>query len=208
MILSFTNLHLPFLKICALTTFFLTVISTQATLADASESPEQAPVKAGSSSLEIGLPLPQLTLAGDDGGKLNDAPWTPQEHAGKVHMIFYVDPDERGDGEQLEQALKNEEFPFDKVGSSAIINMKAAAMPNFLIGMSLSSKQKKFPRTSYAKDFTKHLVEKWGLKDDAYNFLIASPTGILLYQRSGKPSENDIQKIIEIIKANLPVATK
>lgn len=160
------------------------------------------------SELKIGDHLPPVTLTGEDGGKLDNSPWTPAEHGGKVHMIFYVDPDERADGEELEGALKKEEFPSDKVGSSAIINMKAAAMPNFLIGMSLSSKQKKYPRTSYAKDFSKFMVRKWGLKDDAYNFLVAGPTGKLLYRLTGKPTQEDIKKIIEIIKANLPAVTK
>ncbi len=158
--------------------------------------------------LKVGSLPPEAKLDGEDGGKLDGTVWDYKNHFGKIHLIFYVDPDEKGDGEELEDELKAQKFPLDQVGSSAVVNMKATALPNFMIGMTLSSKQKKFPSTTYAKDFTKHMVGEWGLKDDAYNFIILNQKGELLYRKLGKPTPDEIRAIIELIKKNLVVAAE
>ena len=164
---------------------------------------------AGDPSVEVlrdGAKPPELRLDGENGGKLDGTPWDYRHYLGRIHLIFYVDPDERSDGEYLEEALDAQKFKIEQVDSSALINMKATALPNFMIGITLSAKQKKFPTTTYGKDFTKYLVKEWGLKDDAYNFIILNQKGELIYRKSGKPNPEEIAAIIELIKKNLVVA--
>jgi predicted transcriptional regulator len=164
---------------------------------------------AGDAPLELlreGSRPPELLLDGENGGKLDGTPWDYRNYLGKIHLVFYVDPDERSDGEALEDALDAQKFKIGQVDSSALINMKATVLPNFMIGITLSAKQKKFPTTTYAKDFTKYLVKEWGLKDDAYNFIIFNKKGELIYRKTGKPSADEITAIIELIKKNLVVA--
>lgn len=164
---------------------------------------------AGDAPLELlreGSRPPELLLDGENGGKLDGTPWDYRNYLGRIHLIFYVDPDERSDGEALEDALDAQKFKIGQVDSSAIINMKATALPNFMIGITLSAKQKKFPTTTYAKDFTKHLVKEWGLKDDAYNFIILNQKGELIYRKTGKPTPEEVNALVELIKKNLVVA--
>lgn len=166
---------------------------------------------AGDAPLELlreGSRPPELLLDGENGGKLDGTPWDYRNYLGKIHLVFYVDPDERSDGEALEDALDAQKFKIGQVDSSALINMKATVLPNFMIGITLSAKQKKFPTTTYAKDFTKYLVKEWGLKDDAYNFIIFNQKGELIYRKTGKPSADEITAIIELIKKNLVVAAE
>ncbi len=158
--------------------------------------------------LRVGSKPPEVQLTGDNGGKLNGTPWDYRNYLGRIHLVFYVDPDERGDGEGLEEALDAQKFKIEQVDSSAIINMKATALPNFMIGITLSAKQDKFPTTTYGKDFSKFLVREWGLKDDAYNFIILNQKGELIYRKSGKPTSEEITAIIELIKKNLEVAAE
>ncbi len=158
--------------------------------------------------IKEGFMPPAARLDGDNGGKLDGNAWDFQDRLGKIHLIFYVDPDERADGEALEEALDAEHFPADQVTSSALINMKATALPNFLIGITLAAKQKKFPTTIYAKDFTKHLVREWGLKDNAYNLIILNQKGELIYIKTGKPSPQDLTAIVELIRKNFVIAAK
>lgn len=156
--------------------------------------------------LGMGATPPEFKLEGEKGGKVDGSAWDYKEFVGKVQLIFYVDPDEKKAGEELEDALKAEDFSRDQIHSTAIVNMDATGLPNFMIEMTLSSKQKKFPTTTYAKDFKKHLVKEWGLTDDAYNFIILNKKGELIYKKTGKPKPEEIKSIIELIKKNFVVA--
>lgn len=151
-------------------------------------------------ALQNGSALPDSGLSGDKGGKLDGTPWDHKEYLGKVQMIFYVDPDERKQGEQLEERLGAEKFAAADVQTSAVINMAATGLPNFMIGMTLSSKQKRYPHTTYAKDFSRQLVTAWGLPDNAYNFIILNRKGELAYLKTGQPTPDDLNAIISKIR--------
>jgi predicted transcriptional regulator len=151
---------------------------------------------------------PDARLDGENGGKLDGTPWDYRDHLGRIHLLFYVDPDKQEDGEELADLLDAEKFPLEQVDSSAIVNMAATKIPNFLIGITLSAKQKRFKHTTYAKDFTKHLVKEWGLKDDEYNFLILNQKGELIHHSWGKPTKEDVSAMIALIRKNFVVATE
>ncbi|NDE13347.1 transcriptional regulator [bacterium] len=155
---------------------------------------------------KVGSLPPDARLDGENGGKLDGTPWDYKDYLGRIHLLFYVDPDAQEDGEELANLLDAEKFPGDQVHSSAIVNMKATNIPNFLIEIRLSAKQKRFPNTTYAKDFTKHLVKEWGLKDDAYNFLILNQKGELIHHSWGKPTKEEIAGMIALIRKNFVVA--
>ncbi|MEY4632588.1 MAG: hypothetical protein RIQ81_2708 [Pseudomonadota bacterium] len=157
--------------------------------------------KSHAASLQVGSIPPDAGLTGEHGGMLDGKTWDYREFLGRVQLIFYVDPDEREKGEALEDRLKVEHFPVEDVHSSAVINMAATGLPNFMIGMSLSSKQKKFPHATYAKDFSRQLVKTWGLQDDAYNFIILDRKGTVAYVKSGKLTDDEIDRIVTKIKA-------
>jgi predicted transcriptional regulator len=151
-------------------------------------------------SLQNGSQLPNAGIAGDKGSKLDGTPWDHREYLGKVQMIFYVDPDERKQGEQLEERLGAEKFAAADVQTSAVINMAATGLPNFMIGMTLSSKQKRYPHTIYAKDFSRQLVTAWGLPDNAYNFIILNRKGEVAYVKTGQPTPDELNAIISKIR--------
>jgi predicted transcriptional regulator len=153
-----------------------------------------------SAQIQDGSPLPTAGLSGEKGGKLDGTAWDHHEFLGKVHLIFYVDPDERKQGEQLEERLEGEKFPGNDVHSSAVINMAATSMPNFMIGMTLSAKQKRYPHTTYAKDFSRQLVTSWGLADNAYNFIIINRKGQLAYLKTGQPTKDELSAIVSKIR--------
>lgn len=163
---------------------------------------------AQASTWKVGSLPPDVRLDGDNGGKLDGKPWDWKDHTGRIHLLFYVDPDHQEDGEELADLLDAEKFPLEQVDSSAIVNMKATNIPNFLIGMTLSAKQKRFPHTTYGKDFTKFLVREWGLKDDAYNFTIQNQKGELIHHSWGKPTKDEIAAIIALIRKNFVVAAE
>lgn len=157
----------------------------------------------GSAQVAVGVVLPKIELSGDAGGRLNGQVWNSSEITGKVYTMMYVDPDEKGINEHVEQALKAENFPRDKYGSIAMINMDATWKPNAVIKMILDGKQKDFPHTIYVMDKDKILVKKWGLADDNYHVITFDKAGKVIFQKAGKLSDADVKKLIEVIKANL-----
>lgn len=147
--------------------------------------------------------LDQVTITGKDGGRLDGRSWSSEELINKVHVVFYVDPDEKDMNEHVGQALKNEHFPRETYQSWAIINMAATWLPNFALESALKKKQETYPDTFYVKDFTKTLVKKWGLQDDSSNILVFNKQGELVYQVKGKASEEQLNEVLRQVKNNL-----
>lgn len=80
-------------------------------------------------ALEVGSPLPLAGLSGEDGGKLNGSVWQSNMLKNKVHVLFYVDPDEKNTNNHVSEALKKEQFDRSVYGSVALINMAATWLP-------------------------------------------------------------------------------
>lgn len=163
--------------------------------ADTAESAEKG--------VKIGAVPEVVSLEKDEGGRVDGSGWSSSELTGKVHILFYVDPDKKKSNEGLEKALKKEEFPAEKFQSTAIINMAATWLPNVAIASSLSSKQKEFPRTVYVKDLNKKLVKNWAMADDEYNVVLFNRSGEALFYKTGELTEEEIAQLISAIKANL-----
>jgi len=153
-------------------------------------------------AIEVGKVPASVTITGDNGGRVDGKVWSSTSLKGKVHLVFYVDPDKKDLNEAFNQALKKESFPSKDFASVAIINMAATWMPNAAIEMLLEKKQKEFARTTYVKDKKKVLVKKWALSDDNSDVMIFNKKGELIYKKFGKLSNGEIAKAIALIKQN------
>jgi len=160
-------------------------------------------VQTASAGLEIGQIPPEVVLSGDLGGRLDGSPWDSKELKGKVHVVFYVDPDEKNLNNDASEALLKEQFPRDRYQSFAIINMDATWLPNFAITSSLEEKQKRYPTAIYVRDYDKVLVKSWGVSDDTSDVLAFDKDGKLLFRKDGKLTSVEIKKLIEVIRNNL-----
>lgn len=137
------------------------------------------------------------------GGRVDGTPWDSSELTGKVHVLFYVDPDEKKVNAHVEDALKKESFPSEKYTSVAVVNMRATWLPSFVLKGILKNKQKKFVRTVFVKDERKVLVQAWGLPDNSYSILVFNKSGELIYNKSTKHSNADISSLVALIRSNL-----
>lgn len=156
------------------------------------------------SAITVGEIPKTVEISGEHGGLVEDGSlWSSTTIKDKVFVMFYVDPDEKDVNEHYSQALKKakDEKKID-FQSIAVINLAATWKPNFIIEKLLKSKQEEFPNTIYVKDKRNVLVKEWGVADNASNILIFSKTGKLLFYKSGKMEDADIQKSFEIIKEN------
>lgn len=144
-----------------------------------------------------------IVLEYADGQKVEGGPFSTDSMKGKLAVLFYVDPDEKDTNEPFAEALRQKNFSLDKYSSFAVINMAATWLPNFAIASSLKEKQKKYPRTVYAMDMKKKFVKEWGLGDDASVIVIMDKAGKVLYRHDGKLNEEEINKAISVIEANL-----
>jgi len=152
---------------------------------------------------DMGQVPPKVELKDNLGGRLDGKPWSSDELKGKVHVLFYVDPDEKDTNNDTSEALDKEKFPAEKFQSVAIINMAATFMPNFLISSSLKEKQDKYPRTLYLRDYKKLLVQQWNLTDDSSDILAFDKSGKVIFRKDGKLTPEEIQKLLKAIKDNL-----
>lgn len=153
--------------------------------------------------LKIGQLPPGVELEGDVGGRLDGSPWRSGEMRGKVHVLFYVDPDEKDLNNNAFEALDKEKFPAEKFGSVAVINMAATWLPNFILSSSLDEKQKRFPRTLYVRDLRKVLVRAWKIADDSSDVLAFDKEGSLIFRKDGKLGAEEIRQLLIAIRENL-----
>jgi len=154
-------------------------------------------------AIEMGQIPPNVLLSGENGGKVDGTNWSSSMLKEKVHILFYVDPDERKLNEPLTQALKDRHFDRSKYASVAMINLAASWLPNAILESKLKAKQKEFPDTIYVKDKKKVLVKKWQLADDNSDILVFDKKGKLIYKKFGKLSPVEIQKVLTLIEKNL-----
>jgi hypothetical protein len=154
-------------------------------------------------ALNLGETPPRVELKEKLGGRLDGRPWSSDELQGKVHVIFYVDPDEKDTNNPASEALNKENFPTEKFQSFGIINMAATWMPNFAINSSLEEKQKRYPKTIYVRDYKKVLVHAWKIADDSSDVLAFDKKGKVIFQKDGKLNPEEILKLIKAIKDNL-----
>jgi len=153
--------------------------------------------------LEMGQVPKEVELKGDLGGRLDGSPWSSKELKGKVYVIFYVDPDEKDLNNETSEALDKEKFPLDKFQSYGLINMDATWLPNFAISLALEEKQERYPKTIYVRDYDKILVKEWGISDDNSDILAFDKEGKLIFRKDGKLNAEDIQKLLQVIRANI-----
>lgn len=144
-----------------------------------------------------------VELKGDAGGRLDGTAWSSAMIKDKVWCLFYVDPDHRDENEALKDALKAENFPTDKYGTIAVINMDATWLPNGIVSSSLKSNQEKFPDVTYVKDMKKLLVKEWQLADDAYVVVLFDKQGKIIFNREGDFNKADTATIIKLIREHL-----
>ena len=154
-------------------------------------------------ALSVGEVPKDVTIEGDNGGLVAGGAWNSVILKGKVHVLFYVDPDEKDVNEDFAEALKKEKFNHDSFQTVAIVNMAATWKPNLIIETILKSKQKKFPKAIYVKDKHKVLVKMWDLEDDSSDILVFDKSGKVLYSRAGKLDKAEIEKVLTLIKENL-----
>jgi uncharacterized protein len=154
-------------------------------------------------AIEMGEIPPKVELKEKLGGRLDGKPWSSEELRGKVHVLFYVDPDEKDTNNDASEALDKEKFPGEKFQSVGIINMAASWLPNFAISSSLKDKQKRYPRTTYVRDYKKVLVSAWKIADDSSNVLAFDKQGKLIFRKDGKLTTEDIQRLIKSIRDHL-----
>lgn len=150
-------------------------------------------------ALEIGKGVPHLILDGKDGGRIDGKPFDTKILEQKVYLFIYADPDKKGLNSKFFDDVKALRLQRARYGSIAVINMAATWKPNFIISTILKSKQKRYPDTVYVKDYKKIFVKRWGLADDDMNILIFDH-GKLLFQKSGKMSDEEQRKALKLLK--------
>jgi len=154
-------------------------------------------------AVEVGSAPQDIVLSKENGAKIDGSAWHSSMLKGKVHILFYVDPDERTKNDALTQALKKRHFDRKKFASVAVINLAATWMPNIILESLLAKKQKEFPDTVYVKDKKKVLVRKWQLADDESDVLVFDKQGKLIYKKFGKLSDAEIKDLIALIEKYL-----
>ena len=153
---------------------------------------------AAAAELKVGDKAPDFKLKDSTGKQYSLA---SPEFEGRVMSIFYVDPDEKDMNVHVEDALLKDTGLDRKTRYKGlgITNMKATALPNFLIkGIVKSKREKTGAIILLDDDYT--ILNLWGLQNDSSNIVIVDKERICRYIYKGKLPPEEVAKVIEIIK--------
>ena len=159
--------------------------------------------------LPLGTAPPAVVLSGEEGGLVKDGrPWESKSLAGKVSVIFYVDPDERDLNNKASAALEAETALEDyrkagKFASYAIINMAATWLPNAVLTGMIEDSQEEFPNTIYVFDMKEVLHKKWSIATDSNNIIVTNMQGDVVFSKDGQLSDSEIQAMLQAIHAGV-----
>jgi len=81
--------------------------------------------------------------------------------------------------------------------------MAATWLPNFAISSALKDKQKRYPKTTYVRDYKKVIVTVWKIADDSSNVLAFDNNGKLIFRKDGKLTSDEIKTLIKVIRDHL-----
>ncbi|MCF6245093.1 MAG: YtfJ family protein [Sulfurovum sp.] len=154
-------------------------------------------------AVNVGEKLPNVTLEKDNGGNNLGQAWHSSSLKGKVHVLLYMDPDKRKEAMPFLDILNSKHYDKQKYSTVAIVNLAATWMPDAVLETMLSKKQQELNNTEFIFDKTKYLLKKWNLKDDASNIIVCDKKGKILYLKSGKLSSAEVDKVMQIITANI-----
>ena len=148
--------------------------------------------------LKVGDKAPDFKLKDSTGKEYSLA---SPDFEGRVISIFYVDPDEKDMNVHVEDALLKDTGLDRKTRYKGlgITNMKATALPNFLIKKIIKSKQEK-TGAIILLDYDYTILNLWGLQNDSSNVVIMDKERICRYIYKGKLPPEEVAKVIEIIK--------
>ena len=154
-------------------------------------------------ALQPGERLPEVTLQGNSGGMSDDTPWRSSSLKGKVHVLLYMDPDERKKAMPFLDRLNQADLPKDGYSTVAIVNLAATWMPNAVLKAILGRKQKELRNTQFIFDKNKTLIKAWGMKDDASNVIVLDKQMRVLFFKSGVLSKQEKEKLFRLIRSHL-----
>lgn len=150
-------------------------------------------------AIKVDSALPTVKLTGDSGGLVKGGSFDSDSLKGKMHVLFYVDPDERELSEPVTAALKQAKDLQPKYQSVAIINMAATATPDFILSSLLADSQEENPTTLYVEDKDKVLVKEWQLADDSTHVVVTDAQGKVLFSQAGKMDKASIDRLLATI---------
>ncbi len=129
--------------------------------------------------------------------------WPTRISKGKVLYIAYVDPDEKATNNHVEDALKKEKesrrLGQDPLRGFGIVNLKASGLPNFIIKASIKSKQEK-TGAIILLDYDYAILNLWGVKNDSSDVVVLDKERICRYLYNGKLPQEELAKMLQIIK--------
>ncbi|MBU4583144.1 MAG: YtfJ family protein [Proteobacteria bacterium] len=152
---------------------------------------------AAAAELKVGDKAPDFKLKDSTGKEYSLA---SPDFEGRVMSIFYVDPDEKDMNVHVEDVLlKDPDLDRkNRYKGLGITNLKATALPNFLIKGIIKSKQEK-TGAIILLDYDYTILNLWGLQNDSSNIVILDKERICRYIYKGKLPPEEVAKMIGII---------
>jgi YtfJ family uncharacterized protein len=166
---------------------------------------------AWSSNIQIGQPLPELSIAehGElliiDDEEIVYQAWRAPVQADKVHVLQYIAGTRKARSQtqaftdRLEEALPKGSYQF-----TTVINLDDAmwGTSGFVVGEVKSSKRK-YPDSTIVLDEDGAGRQTWQLQEKSSAIVIIDTSGTVLYLKQGAMSEDEIEAMVEIIRQQI-----
>ncbi|AVF58949.1 YtfJ family protein [Vibrio diabolicus] len=133
-------------------------------------------------------------------------PWATQHMQGKVRVIQAIAgrSSSKEMNAPLMSAITAAQFPQDSYQTTTIINQDDAIWgTGSFVKSSAQDSKKEFPWSSMVLDENGVVANTWDLKEESSAIIVQDKTGKVLFVKEGALEQDEIAKVIELIKQNI-----
>ncbi|UFN69893.1 YtfJ family protein [Vibrio alginolyticus] len=133
-------------------------------------------------------------------------PWATQHMQGKVRVIQAIAgrSSSKEMNAPLMSAITAAQFPQESYQTTTIINQDDAIWGTVsFVKSSAQDSKKEFPWSSMVLDENGVVANTWDLKEESSAIIVQDKTGKVLFVKEGALEQDEIAKVIELIKQNI-----
>ncbi|MDG2626796.1 YtfJ family protein [Vibrio parahaemolyticus] len=162
-------------------------------------------------NLSVGKSVPPVNVAayGEivlQGEGVAYQPWATQHMQGKVRVIQAIAgrSSSKEMNAPLMSAITAANFPQESYQTTTIITQDDAIWwPGSFVKSSAQDSKKEFPWSSMVLDENGVVANTWDLKEESSAIIVQDKTGKVLFVKEGALEQDEITKVIELIKQNI-----
>ena len=153
---------------------------------------------AGAGGLEVGKPLPEVALAGEQGGRLDGRPWSSEEVKGRLALVICAAPEKWHALEQLRDRMGGSGIRADLLYTAVVFRCPNPLLQRLTVSIG-RRKTRGWTNTDLILDKTGVVNASWQTGQTAVTAILVAPDGNVLHLLNGGLPPEDMDQLVDAV---------